>query len=78
MTPDLDSVIAVLKRKNYILFQNPKGYDLNIVGIRTNDTTADTFNDWICVFYINYGQWNFFPFQVPQIRDYTTETILSV
>ena len=44
------------------MWKSPKGHDLNIVGIRTKDMTANKFNDWMTVFYIFDGVWNFFAF----------------
>jgi len=44
------------------VFQSPKGHDLNIVGIRTADRTADAFNDWLTVFYRFQDRWNYFAF----------------
>lgn len=57
-----EHIISVMDRKGYKVFNNPKGHDLNIVGIRTKDMTSNRFNDWLTVFYISDGQWNFFPF----------------
>ena len=55
-------IIRVMEKKGYKVFKNPSGYDLNIVGIRTADTLANRFNDWICLFYLLDGHWNFFAF----------------
>jgi hypothetical protein len=39
-------------------------YLLNIVGIRTADDTANTFNDWICFFRQTTGpEWEFYAFR---------------
>lgn len=57
-----EHVIRVMKRKGYKVFTNPKGHDLNIVGLRTGDMTANRFNDWLLVFYLFDGHWNFFAF----------------
>lgn len=59
---NLDSIIRVLNKKKYVLFKNPKGHDLNIVGIRSNDMTSNQFNDWITVLYIFNRVWNYFAF----------------
>lgn len=40
---------VILKRG--MEFFEGNNYDLNLVGIRTKDNTADTFNDFICVLY---------------------------
>ena len=60
--PDLNAIKTVLNKKQYKIFENKKGYDLNIVGIRTKDTTADKFNDFITAFYVFEGQWSYFAF----------------
>ncbi len=55
-------VMEVMQNKEYTVFENPIGHDLNIVGIRTAGMTANRFNDWITVFYIFDQNWNFFAF----------------
>jgi len=60
--PTVDSIIGVMNGKGYKVFRNKKGHDLNIVGIRTADNKANTFNDWVCVFYRFEGTWNSFAF----------------
>ena len=60
--PGLDALFSVLEKKQYRIFKNKKGYDLNIVGIRTADTTPDKFNDVITVFYLFEDRWSFFAF----------------
>ena len=59
---NLDHVLPILVKKGYVIFSNPKGYDLNIVGIRTKDMESNRFNDWLTVFYIFDQIWNFFAF----------------
>jgi hypothetical protein len=61
-SPNVSQLISALELKDYLVFSNPKGYDLNIVGIRTADRSANTFNDWITVFYTFAGVWNHFAF----------------
>ena len=51
-----------MRSKRYRVFQDTRGHDLNIVGIRTADFKANKFNDWMTVFYIFDGVWNFFAF----------------
>lgn len=60
--PSAGDVLAAVSRKGYRIFSNPKGFDLNIVGIRSADATANTFNDWITFFYDFDGKWNYFAF----------------
>ena len=59
---DVEKVIDVMKNKEYKVFENRKGHDLNLVGIRTDDPTSNRFNDWMTVFYTFDDQWNFFAF----------------
>jgi len=60
--PGVKQIIEVMLNKNYKVFKNSKGHDLNIVGIRTSSIDANTFNDWIVVFYSFDNNWNFFTF----------------
>ncbi len=60
--PTVHQIIEVMHRKHYTVFTDPRGHDLNIVGIRTSDTRANTFNDWLPVFYRFDGRWSFFAF----------------
>ncbi len=65
MNPKLLNPITIseaVKARGGVIFENPAGYDLNIVGIRSDDMTANTFNDWLTVFYKLKGQWVFFAF----------------
>ena len=60
--PNIFDIIRVMERKNYQVFRNPQGYDLNLVGIRTASIEGDRFDDWITCFYIFDDVWNFFNF----------------
>mgnify|MGYP006919324757 CR=1 FL=1 len=60
--PVLPEIIRAMLSKSYRVFQNEKGHDLNIVGIRTSDNRANTFNDWLTVFYRFQHTWNYFAF----------------
>lgn len=60
--PQVDAIIEVMEAKNYEIFKNERGHDLNIVGIRTDDDSANSFNDWLTVFYSFGNVWNFFAF----------------
>ncbi len=52
-----------MKEKGYVVFEDEaRGYDLNLVGIRTSDMTANTFNDQLIVMYRAHGQWLLFRF----------------
>lgn len=54
--------MTAMVKKDYVIFDNKKGYDLNIVGIRSPDMSSNQFNDWITVFYLSDKTWNFFSF----------------
>lgn len=58
----LVSIMAAVAKKNYVVFDNKKGHDLNIVGIRSKDQSSNRFNDWITVFYPFDRTWIFFSF----------------
>ena len=60
--PEVDAIIEVMEAKNYEVFRNERGHNLNIVGIRTDDDSANSFNDWLTVFYSFGNVWNFFAF----------------
>ncbi len=60
--PDVYTIINVMQGKGYRVFENRKGHDLNLVGIRTSSVDANTFNDWVTAFYIFNDDWNFFAF----------------
>ena len=58
----VEHIIRVMEKKGHKVFKDPSGHDLNIIGIRTADTAANRFNDYLCVFYLFDGHWNFFAF----------------
>lgn len=60
--PVVQDVVAVMNSKDYEVFENSKGHDLNIVGIRTASIEEEKFNDWLTAFYIFDGVWNYFAF----------------
>ena len=62
--PSLPNIIRVMKKKNYKVFNDKRGYDLNIVGIRTNNNKSNTFNDWLVTFYTYQNQWSYFTFPI--------------
>ena len=65
--PNVRQIIDVMYAKNYRVFKNVRGYDLNIIGIRSNDTTSNSFNDWLSIFY-NYDN-RFVQFNFPCTTD---------
>ena len=60
--PDVHTIINVMQGKGYRVFENRKGHDLNLVGIRSSSVEANTFDDWVTAFYIFNDDWNFFAF----------------
>lgn len=59
MIPTLDKILKVMKDKGFVVFENPSGFDLNIVGIRTASIEANKFDDFICLFYKVENNWFF-------------------
>lgn len=58
MTYTVDKIIAVLKNKKYIVYDNDvKNYNLNIVGIRSDIQKSNSFDDLITVFWRYQGKW---------------------
>lgn len=54
----LPPTLAHMESLGHKVFRNPKNdYDLNIFGIRSKDTTPNSFNDVIGVFYMWDGCW---------------------
>ena len=60
--PTPTRIADVLRAKDYRVFNDPRGHDLNLVGIRTADMTANRFNDWLVAFYWFDGDWTSFGF----------------
>jgi len=50
MNITIDFLKKSVKNKGYKWFESGE-YNLNIIGIRTKDTNANRFNDWMCVAY---------------------------
>ena len=48
---EIRTLLGVLKSKGYRIYSKP--YQLNIVGRRTDTTKANSFDDWIYIFYTN-------------------------
>lgn len=54
----VEKLEAALKKKGYAFFMNDtKDYNINIIGIRSNDMTPDLFNDLIVVCWKYKGKW---------------------
>ena len=60
--PKVEEVISVMHARGYKVFDDSRGHDLNIVGIRTESMEAEKFNDWLTVFYTFDNTWNYFAF----------------
>lgn len=57
----LQQILDTLKEKNYVVYTRPG--ELNIVGIRTNNTTPNSFDDSLNIFYKTAnGKWAFHSF----------------
>jgi LysM repeat protein len=53
-------VYQALKKLGYTVFEKDnKKYNLNIVGIRNNNSIPDRFDDWICLMWKYKGAWEF-------------------
>lgn len=60
--PDPTTIKRVMRQKNYVVFGGSRGYDLNLIGVRTKDMTANVFNDWLSVMYLDGDKWILFAF----------------
>ena len=47
----LQSILKTKKKKGYKIYSRP--FELNIVGIRTNNTVPNSFDDTLNIFYKN-------------------------
>lgn len=57
-------LIRALMRKDYVLFEDDsKPFNLNIVGIRSSDSTPNTFNDIISFLWKYNSQWSLIKFK---------------
>ena len=50
-------IIDVMKAKGYTVYDNPVGFDLNIVGVRSATQESNKFDDTLIVFYKQHGNW---------------------
>jgi len=54
----IDKIVAVLKQKGYIVFEeDTKNFNLNLVGIRKATNVPNSFDDLMNVFWKYNGQW---------------------
>ncbi|KQO22892.1 hypothetical protein ASF10_11095 [Flavobacterium sp. Leaf82] len=49
MKPSINEIQAVLTKKGYAFFDQNKPYNLNIIGIRSKNTIANSFDDTLCL-----------------------------
>lgn len=47
----LEEIKEVLAKKGYQFFDNDKPYNLNIIGVRSNNEIANSFDDWLYLIY---------------------------
>tara|TARA_R110000824_G_scaffold21748_11_gene80794 strand:- start:3059 stop:3643 length:585 start_codon:yes stop_codon:yes gene_type:complete len=65
MKIEIPHIIKTLKSKGYLVFEeDTKNFNLNIVGIRTNDDASNKFNDWMVIFWKFRGYWNNLTFPI--------------
>jgi hypothetical protein len=60
--PVVTEIVDAMRAKDYRVFEDPRGHDLNLVGIRNSDSRANEFDNWLTVFYWFDGIWNLFAF----------------
>ena len=63
--PRLEQITRAMKRQGYRVFDDPdrRGYDLNIVGIRTASIIPDMFDDFLATFWkTGEDRWAYHPF----------------
>ena len=53
--PKLSRILTVMRSHGYTVSRNPRGLDVNIVGIRSSSRTAGKFDDWITLFWMDSG-----------------------
>ena len=55
----MKEIIKAVKSKGYSVFeQDDKPFNLNIIGVRSNDLTPDVFNDRLHILWKYRGKWN--------------------
>jgi hypothetical protein len=64
-TPSISEVLAAMEKKGYKVYDNDTApYNLNLIGIRTADTTPNKFNDWEYVIWKYKGSWEGMKFEI--------------
>ncbi len=61
-SPSLEDILWLMEDKGYPIWDDPRGYDLNLVGVRSDDMEAGTFNDFVGCFYKQHGSWVYMMF----------------
>ena len=51
------ALLSVCRSKGYVVFTKDRDYDLNIIGVRSNNRTPGLFDDRIYVIYRELGEW---------------------
>ena len=65
MSYSVQNIIKTLKSKGYAVFESDsKNFNINIVGIRSDDNTANSFNDTMILFWKFGGWWNNMTFPI--------------
>lgn len=65
MIIDLPNIKQAVSDKGWPVFvKDDKNFNLNIVGIRTEDNEVNVFNDWLTCFWNYNDTWNFLKFRV--------------
>ena len=65
MKYSVQNIINSLKSKCYAVFESDsKNFNINIVGIRSDDNTANSFNDTMILFWKFGGWWNNMTFPI--------------
>jgi len=65
MVVDVRKLIDVMKRKGYVVFEDErKDYNLNIVGVRSENKTPGKFDDTLYVFWKFKGKWTLHSYSI--------------
>ncbi|GAB5469449.1 MAG: hypothetical protein Kilf2KO_24790 [Rhodospirillales bacterium] len=78
--PSVLDIISVMNKKAYRVFDTPDApWNLNIVGIRNNPSSAKTFDDTIVVFHQIVGDWDvtYYPVTVDPSAKYLKKPVNS-
>lgn len=53
----LDSIIAYMRDKGHVIFDDGRPYNINLVAVRASDTVSNKFDDTLILFYRDAGNW---------------------